>query len=86
MEKLPLLINGNLTLQNREALTVDGAENVLSFEEDSLVVMTSLGRLTVEGEGMVIESLVKETGRIIVRGKISAIYYTDKKKTKGLFG
>ena len=47
--------------------------------------MTTLGKLTVEGEGMVIDSLVKETKRIIVKGKISGLYYSDNKKTKGLF-
>ena len=85
MEKLPALINGNLSLKNREELCVDGVEGIISFEEYSLVVKTNLGKLTVEGEGMVIDSLVKETGRIAVKGKISGIYYSDNKKSKGFF-
>lgn len=85
MEKLPALINGNLNLKNREELTVDGAEGILSFEDYSLVVKTSLGKLTVEGEGMVIDSLTKETGKIVIKGKISGMYYSDNKKAKGLF-
>lgn len=85
MESLPILRDGNITIKNREELTIDGAESILSFDDYSLVVMTTLGKLTVEGEGMVIDSLVKETKRIIVKGKISGLYYSDNKKTKGLF-
>ena len=85
MENLPLLSSGNINLKNREELTVDGAESILSFEDYSLAVMTTLGKLTVEGEGMVIDSLSKETKKIIIKGRISGIYYTDSKKTKGFF-
>jgi hypothetical protein len=34
---------------------------------------------------MVIDSLIKESGKITVRGKITGLYYSDNKKTKGLF-
>lgn len=85
MESLPILKDGNITIKNREELMLDGAESILSFDDYSLVVMTTLGKLTVEGEGMVIDSLVKETKKIIVRGKILGLYYSDNKKSKGLF-
>lgn len=85
MENLPVLRGGNINIKNREEIVIDGAENILSFEDYSLVIMTALGRLTVEGEGMVIDSLIKESGKITVRGKISGLYYSDNRKTKGLF-
>lgn len=85
MENLPVIKDGNINIRSREEITIDGAESILSFDDYSLVVMTGLGKLTVEGEGMVIDSLTKDTNRIIVKGKISGLYYSDNKKSKGLF-
>jgi sporulation protein YabP len=85
MENLPTVQNGNINIKNREEIVVDGAENILSFEDYSLVIMTSLGKLTVEGEGMVIESLNNESGKIKIKGRISGIYYSEGKKGRGFF-
>lgn len=85
MENFQSTGNGSISIKNREELILEGAEGILSFDDYSLVITTSLGRLTVEGEGMVIDSLVKETKKIVVKGKISGVYYTDNKKAKGLF-
>ena len=85
MENLPVIKDGNINIRSREEIMIDGAESILSFDDYSLVVMTGLGKLTVEGEGMVIDSLTKDTKRIIVKGKISGLYYSDNKKSKGLF-
>jgi sporulation protein YabP len=85
MENLPTVQNGNINIKNREEIVVDGAENILSFEDYSLVIMTSLGKLTVEGEGMVIESLNNESGKIKIKGRISGIYYSESKKGRGFF-
>ena len=64
---------------------IDGAEGVLSFDDSSLVITTTLGRLTIEGEGMVIESLNNETGKIIIKGRFIGLYYSDKKPSRSFF-
>ena len=85
MENLPTIkVTGNIIIKNREEIVIEGAEGILSFEDYSLIVMTELGKLTVEGEGMTIDSLIKETKRVVVKGKISGAFYSDK-KPKGLF-
>ena len=74
-----------LVINNREKLTVNGVMNVESFGEEYLVLNTALGELTVEGSGLKIESLTKDSGEIFIVGKISSLYYKDQKSEKGLF-
>ena len=78
---------GNLFLKNREELDIDGVCNIASFEEDYLVLNSKLGKITVEGAGLVIEDLSHESGKIKVRGVINAVIFsTDTKKNKrGVF-
>lgn len=84
--------NGNLkgsTLEliNREKMSVSGVNNILGFDSEAIVLETSYGRLTVEGQELKIESLTKDSGTVHLYGKISGLYYTDKAMEKGkLFG
>ena len=40
----------NLILENREKLTITGVVDVLSFDDQIVIVETQLGLLTVKGE------------------------------------
>ena len=42
----------NLILENREKLTISGVNDVLSFDDQVVVVETDLGLLTVKGENI----------------------------------
>ena len=74
-----------LVISNREKLTVNGVINVESFGEDYLILNTTLGELTVEGEDLKIESLTKENGEILIVGKIDGMFYKSEKSEKGFF-
>ena len=69
---------GRIVLTDRSALTLDGVENVGSFDENYVVIATALGEVNVEGEGLKIESLSNERGEILIKGKVNAIFYKDK--------
>lgn len=72
-------------INNREKLVINGVLNVESFGEEYLVLNTSLGEVTVEGEDLKIESLTKENGEILIIGKINGFFYKDEKSEKGFF-
>ena len=74
-----------LCLKDRHSLSITGVTNILGFDPDCVILETSLGRLTVEGEELKIESLDKSTGEITVRGRISGLYYSEEKPKKGVF-
>lgn len=76
----------SITLVNRRILTMGGVDDIAGFDEDTVILDTSMGRITVEGKGMKIESLTKEGGNILITGDISGIFCSDTPvKKKGLF-
>ena len=78
---------GNLYLRNREELDIDGVINISGFDEDYLVLNSKLGKITVEGVGLVVEDLNHDSGKIKVRGIINAVIFSadGKKNKRGVF-
>ncbi len=78
----------NLILENREKLTISGVIDVLSFDDQIVIVETELGMLTVKGEDLRINKLSIDTQDIIIEGNISNLSYSEKeeKKNSSLLG
>lgn len=72
----------NLILENREKLTITGVLDVLSFDDQVVIVETDLGLLNVKGEGLRINKLSIDTSEVIVEGEIYNLAYSDKKNDK----
>ena len=77
----------NLILENRGKLSISGVLDVLSFDDQVVVVETELGFLTVKGENIRINKLSIDTSEVIVEGEISYLAYSDKdvEKNKSSF-
>ena len=75
----------NIVLENREKLNVSGVNDVLSFDDQVVMIDTELGLLTVKGENIRINKLSIDTSEVIVEGDIASLTYSDKntEKTKG---
>lgn len=76
----------NLILENRGKLNISGVLDVLSFDDQVVIVETELGLLTVKGENLRINKLSIDTSEVIVEGDISSLTYSDSKtleKSKG---
>lgn len=68
----------NLILENRGKLSISGVLDVLSFDDQIVILETELGLLTVNGENLRINKLSIDTSEVIVEGDISSISYSDK--------
>ncbi len=68
----------NLILENRGKLSISGVLDVLSFDDQVVMVETELGLLTVKGENLRINKLSIDTSEVIVEGEISYLAYSDK--------
>ena len=68
----------NLVLENREKLNVSGVLDVLSFDDQIVMVETELGLLTVKGENIRINKLSLDTSEIVVEGEIDSLTYSNK--------
>lgn len=77
-----------LTLNERKALTLTGATEVVSFDENVVVLKTGLGILTVHGKQLQLKNLSLEGGQVAVDGQIAALIYEEPKSggLRRLFG
>ena len=75
----------NLVLENREKLSVSGVIDVLSFDDQVVMIETELGLLTVKGENIRINKLSIDTSEVIVEGNIAYLSYSesDSSSSKG---
>ena len=67
----------SLTLNDRRRLTVSGVEDVESFDEDTVVLLTCGGTLSVHGSGLKIEKLSLDGGELVVEGRIDSLDYAE---------
>ena len=76
----------NLILENREKLNITGATDVLSFDDQLILVETELGLLTVKGEKLRVNKLNLDSEEVIVDGLIQNLSYSNdyNKGKKGL--
>ncbi len=72
----------NLILENRGKLTISGVNDVLSFDDQVVVVETELGLLTIKGENIRVNKLSIDTSEVILEGDISYLAYSDKDQEK----
>lgn len=79
----------NLVLENRGRLSISGVLDVLSFDDQVVIVETELGLLTVKGEDLRINKLSIDTSEVVVEGDIYSMNYSEKdvdKKGASLLG
>ena len=72
----------NLILENRGKLSISGVNDVLSFDDQVVIVETELGLLTVKGENIRVNKLSIDTSEVIVEGTISYLAYSNKEIDK----
>ena len=68
----------NIILENREKLTLSGVLDVLSFDDQVVIVQTELGLLTIKGERLKITKLSLDTADVIIDGEINNLAYSEK--------
>lgn len=79
----------NLVLENRGRLSISGVLDVLSFDDQVVIVETELGLLTVKGEDLRINKLSIDTSEVVIEGEIYSMNYSEKdidKKGGSLLG
>lgn len=79
----------NLVLENRNRLNISGVLDVLSFDDQIIIIETELGLLTVKGDNLRINKLSIDTSEVIVEGEIISLAYSNKdleKKSESFLG
>ncbi len=85
-----LVKNQTISMINMKVLTMNGVMDIAAFDEGYILLETTLGGISIEGENLKIESLTADGGDILIKGDIKGIYATGKEKRNGfmkrLFG
>ncbi len=84
-EKKPIKMPQNVIMEDRRALTITGVNDIDSFDEQSVVVFTELGELTVRGFDLHMNKIDVETGELSMEGDIQSLSYSEGPNPKGGF-
>lgn len=68
-----------LILDERKKLTITGVSEVVSFDESSIVLQTTLGLLRVFGQNLHLKQLTPEGGNVSVEGNIDHLGYEEQR-------
>jgi sporulation protein YabP len=68
----------NLVLENREKISISGVNDVLSFDDQIVILETGLGLLTIKGENLRINKLSLDSEEVIIEGNINSLSYSEK--------
>lgn len=85
LNRVPVDLPHSLTLEERGRLNVTGVSEVVSFDENEIMMDTTLGQLTVQGEGLHVEKLSLDVGELTVAGEVQGMYYSRGKDKRGFW-
>lgn len=78
--------NHSISMKNRNGLTITEVDDVESFDEEKIIVHTSMGVLTVIGTDFRIHKLNVDDGNLVIDGIIDEIKYSDAPEHSGRGG
>lgn len=80
-----LRVNHNIIVEDRKKFTLTGIKDVISFDEETVVLATPLGKLVIKGSSLQIFNFNNETGDLSGSGRIHAFAYTAEEHQGGFF-
>ena len=81
----PAELPHHVIIEGRSRMSVAGVEDVESFDEDSIVCVTTRGTLVIKGSGLHIDKLNIEGGELNVEGTVNSLEYEEGAVVKGGF-
>ena len=73
----PVSSKHDIVIKERNHIDICGVREVVSFDEVSVLMVTTGGEMTVEGSDLKIGALDTDRGLVSIDGKINAVIYED---------
>ncbi|MFY9213707.1 MAG: sporulation protein YabP [Tissierellaceae bacterium] len=70
--------NQNISIEDRNRVSISGVESVDSFNENTIVLSTIKGDLSIKGEDLNISKLNLDEGSVRISGLINSLTYISK--------
>jgi len=77
-----------VVIDSREKVIITAVEDVDSFNENEVILLTNHGFITISGEDLHISKLNLEEGQLVISGTIQSVDYADheeERSKKGVF-
>ena len=74
-----------VTMEDRKRLSVSGVMEVESFDEQTIVLETAMGRLVIRGAALNISRLSTDQGDVSVQGQIDSMHYEESAPRQSLW-
>ncbi len=75
----------DIKIINRNYIEITGVEEVISYDETSIILVICEDRATIEGEELRITELCVQEGKVSIKGKFISLAYEDMKVQNGGF-
>ena len=68
----------SIIAENRRKLSISGVTDIDSFDENTVLLYTTMGELTIKGSDLHVNDLSVTNGEMNIEGEIDAVIYGDK--------
>ena len=75
----------NIIMENREKISMSGVKKVDNFDDQTIILLTEMGELTIKGENLHISKMDVDTGDLKVTGKIYGLIYNETQRGSSIF-
>ena len=75
----------SVIMDGRKKLEITGVKNVDSFDDETIIMATCKGEMTIKGSNLNIEKFSVDTTEIGITGEVIAIIYTNDRPSGGFF-
>ena len=83
-EEKTLELPHKLLLDSRTRLSMTGVVEVESFDEQTILLTTSRGPMTIRGRQLHLQQLSLSGGEVLIEGTVDALLYEDETPAGGL--
>lgn len=77
-EKKEAKLPHTIIMESRKNLSISGVEDIENFDENSVVLITTLGELTIRGTNLHISKTNLDTGELLMDGTVTDLSYSER--------
>ena len=71
-----------IIITDKSRVEIDAVTYVRSFDEEGVLLDTSIGQISIEGKDLKIENFEKSSTKILITGNVINVYYLEKRDKK----
>ncbi len=72
-----------IIMEDRKKISLTGIKDILSFDDETVSVISVMGKAVIRGKEIKIESFNVENGDMVIEGRFDALVYLNDSSAKG---